>query len=133
LNRMRLQALLPDLVPPPLQRSLRVNLDVHGRDVCKTVAPDCPSCDLRNFCQTYRHTQVTAARSSKAPRVIDLFCGAGGLSEGFSRAGFQVVAAADLDPIALRTLALNHPSVPPEGLLAGAIRELDRRLLRTLA
>jgi DNA (cytosine-5)-methyltransferase 1 len=73
-----------------------------------------------------------AARSSKAPRVIDLFCGAGGLSEGLSRAGFQIVAAADMDPIALRTLALNHPSLPPEGLLAGDIRELDRQRLRRL-
>jgi len=132
LDRKQLQALLPNLVPPPLQRSLHANLDVHGRNVCKTIAPDCPSCDLRNFCRTYRRAQVAAARSSKAPRIIDLFCGAGGLSEGFSRAGFQVVAAADLDPTALRTLALNHPSVPPEGLLGGDIRELDRRLFGKL-
>src|SRR5207302_4279387 len=94
--------------------------------------PDCSSCELRNLCQTYRRAQIKAARASKAPRVIDLFCGAGGLSEGFSRAGFQIVAAADMDPIALRTLSLNHPSLPPEGVLTGDIRELDHRSVRKL-
>jgi len=132
LDHKQLQAVLPDLVPPRLRHSLHVNLVVHGREVCKSVAPDCPSCELRNLCQSYRRAQVATARTSTAPRVIDLFCGAGGLSEGLSRAGFHVVAAADIDPLALRTLALNHPSLPPEAILSGDIRELDPRRLRKL-
>ena len=132
LDPKQLQAVLPEVVPPPIRHSLHVNLAVHGLEVCKSIAPDCSSCDLRNLCQTYRRAQISTARASKAPRVIDLFCGAGGMSEGFSRAGFQIVAAADMDPIALRTLALNHPSLPPEGVLAGDIRELDHRSLRKL-
>lgn len=40
---------------------------------------------------------------------IDLFAGAGGLSYGFGRAGFRVVAANDFDPAACETLALSHP------------------------
>lgn len=42
------------------------------------------------------------------PRVIDLFCGAGGLSHGFQQAGFQVVAGIDHDRDSLKTFELNH-------------------------
>ena len=43
-----------------------------------------------------------------APRVIDLFCGAGGLSEGLRQAGFHVVAGQDMDEAAGRTFAATH-------------------------
>jgi len=41
--------------------------------------------------------------------VVDLFCGAGGLSEGFRQAGFKIVAGSDNDPDAMATYALNFP------------------------
>lgn len=44
-----------------------------------------------------------------ALRVVDLFAGAGGLSEGFRMAGYEVVAAADNDPDACATYRLNFP------------------------
>lgn len=44
--------------------------------------------------------------------AIDLFCGAGGLSEGLRQAGFQILAAADHDPDSCATYALNHPETP---------------------
>ena len=44
------------------------------------------------------------------PTVIDLFCGAGGMSLGFVAAGFDVVAAADSDPIHAETHTKNFPS-----------------------
>jgi DNA (cytosine-5)-methyltransferase 1 len=42
------------------------------------------------------------------PRVLDLFCGAGGLSHGFSTAGFKVVAGLDWDKDAITTFSANH-------------------------
>ncbi len=45
-------------------------------------------------------------------RVVDLFCGAGGLSLGFELAGCQVVAAVDSDPVASETYRLQNPDIP---------------------
>lgn len=42
-------------------------------------------------------------------RVIDLFCGCGGLSKGFQNAGYQVVAAFDNWAAALKVYAKNFP------------------------
>ena len=43
----------------------------------------------------------------KKLQAIDLFCGAGGLSYGFQKAGFNIVAGIDNDKNALKTFALN--------------------------
>jgi DNA (cytosine-5)-methyltransferase 1 len=44
--------------------------------------------------------------------TIDLFCGAGGMTEGFRQAGFTCLLAIDHDPQAIKTFAFNHPTVP---------------------
>lgn len=44
-------------------------------------------------------------------RAIDLFSGSGAVTAGMIRAGCQVIAAVDNDPVACRTYRLNHPSV----------------------
>lgn len=43
-------------------------------------------------------------------RVLDLFCGCGGMSWGLQKAGMEIVAGIDIDAIALKTFRLNHPS-----------------------
>lgn len=44
----------------------------------------------------------------KKYNVIDLFCGAGGLSCGFERAGYNILLGVDNDKKALETFELNH-------------------------
>lgn len=51
--------------------------------------------------------------------VVDLFCGAGGLSEGFRQAGFVIAAGSDNDPDAMATFAANFPGARA---IAGDIR-----------
>jgi DNA (cytosine-5)-methyltransferase 1 len=43
------------------------------------------------------------------PTVVDLFCGAGGIAQGFRQAGFETLAASDIDPDACATFAKNFP------------------------
>ncbi len=45
--------------------------------------------------------------SKRKPRAVDLFCGAGGMSLGFEQAGFDIVAAADIDRVHVETYRKN--------------------------
>lgn len=47
----------------------------------------------------------------RKPRAVDLFSGAGGLSEGLRQAGFKVLGAIEVDPLACATYRLNHHGV----------------------
>jgi DNA (cytosine-5)-methyltransferase 1 len=120
-------------VPPTLRQSLYANLVAHARAVCRPRAPLCDRCELRNLCAMFRKREATRVSRSAAPTAIDLFCGAGGLSEGFRRAGFRVVTAVDSDPVSIRTYWLNHPEVPDNRIVNRDIRTLRRGELRRLA
>lgn len=43
------------------------------------------------------------------PKVIDLFCGCGGLSEGFKLAGYTIVGGVDFNSAAIETYSANFP------------------------
>lgn len=45
----------------------------------------------------------------RVPVAVDLFCGAGGLSEGLCQAGFRPSFAVDFDEQAVETFRYNHP------------------------
>lgn len=57
-------------------------------------------------------------------QASDLFCGAGGLSEGLRQAGLQMIAGTDNDPDACATFARNFPGA---ATLCGDIRDLVLR------
>jgi len=48
-------------------------------------------------------------KEGKKFAVVDLFAGAGGMSEGFSQAGFKIIAANEILEDAAETFKLNHP------------------------
>lgn len=62
-----------------------------------------------------------------APNTVDLFCGAGGLSQGFRSAGFRCLFANDSEAPALSTYRANHPGTQTSGQ---DIRALDPEQLR---
>lgn len=45
----------------------------------------------------------------KRPIAVDLFCGAGGMSLGFEQAGFDIVAAVEVDPVHAAVHKYNFP------------------------
>jgi DNA (cytosine-5)-methyltransferase 1 len=54
--------------------------------------------------------------------VADLFCGAGGLAEGFRQAGCSIVVGSDADPDACATFSLNFPEATT---VYGDLRQRD--------
>lgn len=56
--------------------------------------------------------------------VVDLFSGAGGLSEGFRQAGFEILAASDNDPDTAATFIQNFPRT---SVIVGDIRSAHMR------
>jgi DNA (cytosine-5)-methyltransferase 1 len=54
--------------------------------------------------------------------TVDLFAGAGGITEGFRQAGFQCLFANDFNPFAVETFKLNHPEAE---VVCGPIQDID--------
>lgn len=65
--------------------------------------------------------------------LVDLFCGAGGLAEGFRAAGYSILAGVDRDPDACATFQLNFPAATTicGDLTDPATKESVRDLART--
>src|SRR6266498_181203 len=45
------------------------------------------------------------------PTAVDLFCGAGGLTRGLLSAGFTVLGAVEIEPLAAESYSMNFPEV----------------------
>lgn len=58
----------------------------------------------------------------RRPTIVDLFAGAGGISEGFRLEGFEAIAASDIDPDACATYQRNFPGAK---VVHGDVRNPD--------
>lgn len=91
----------------------------------------CDQCPVRKYCNAY----INHARSTnfQKPKMIDLFCGAGGLSLGFVQENYGVILANDIEPCCIDTYSHNHPETPRDHIILGDIREVVAELEQLVA
>ena len=70
-----------------------------------------------------KELQEKEERANK-PKMVDFFAGAGGLSCGFTQAGFKVRFANDFEDVCVRTFRFNHPELPSNKVLKEDIRKI---------
>ncbi|GGJ71308.1 hypothetical protein GCM10008939_14610 [Deinococcus aquiradiocola] len=122
LDQKQIQLLVEETLPPSTRGSFHVNAVHHGQTLCLERDPRCGTCPLQLLCQTGRERARVMAEEREHLSLVDMFCGAGGLSEGFRQAGYRTVLAVDADEHAMRTYRLNHPEVDEAAMLCRDIR-----------
>lgn len=90
-------------------------------------AEKCDSCPINKYCNKYiREAREKVNRD--ALKMIDLFCGAGGLSLGFTQEGFVTHLANDILECCVDTYAHNHPETSRDNIVLGDINDLVNNL-----
>ena len=65
---------------------------------------------------------------AKKLNCIDLFCGCGGLSEGFRQAGYNIVGGIDFNKPAIETF--NHNFEGAKGLCCNLLEMDEKRIIK---
>lgn len=79
---------------------------------------------LNKFYNSYRKQLQVKNKKANKPKIIDLFCGAGGFSLGFINEGYKVELSNDIEPVAIETYKFNHPEISINKILSGDIKEI---------
>jgi len=109
----------------------RAKAPKRNRSVCKLLPYGHSS--ERNGRSLHLKEEPLPYKSKKSAPVtrplttIDLFCGAGGITQGFRRAGFRCLYANDINRWAIETFRANHPDTRAENR---PIEQVDAAALR---
>lgn len=103
--------------------------EVYARlsTICNTSEQKCSMCPVNKYCNTF----IAEQRNNKGVfnwNMVDLFCGAGGLSLGFKQEGFKTVLANDIEKCCIDTYAHNHPETPRSKIVLGDIKDVCEQL-----
>lgn len=79
---------------------------------------------LDNLNNEKRKNLQNLERNNNKPTFADFFSGAGGLSCGFTQAGFKVCFANDFEDVCVRTYKYNHPELPANKVVQDDIRKI---------
>jgi DNA (cytosine-5)-methyltransferase 1 len=79
---------------------------------------------LNKLSNKKRQSLQRAEARSKKPTFVDFFAGAGGLSKGFTDAGYRVVFANDFQDVCVSTYRFNHPELPADRVSSQDVRKI---------
>ena len=100
---------------------IQKNLSKFDNEKC--INRDCNICPINKYCNFYiKETREQISNNSLS--LVDLFCGAGGLSLGFKNLGFVTSLACDIDGSCIETYAHNHPETPREYIVNDDINNI---------
>lgn len=99
---------LESAIPWNLRRRFHINAVAHGRERCTAKSPRCQGCPLSRMCLVAKSETEPSVSVRPRPLALELFSGAGGMSHGFSHAGFETVQAIEKDERAADTFRANH-------------------------
>ena len=91
--------------------------------ICNEKKQDCNNCPVKKYCNYF----IKKCRNNvkkDALKMIDLFCGAGGLSLGFTQEGFVTALANDIQDCCVDTYAHNHPETPRNKIILGDVKDV---------
>ncbi|WP_218970495.1 DNA cytosine methyltransferase [Metabacillus halosaccharovorans] len=90
------------------------------------------NCCVYKFCNYCIDNISCIEEKDDKPVIVDLFCGAGGMSLGFKQAGFKIAFANDIEQSCIETYSFNHPELPKEYIyhedINNIIEEIDERI-----
>ena len=95
--------------------------------ICNESVQKCEECPVNKYCNTFIEN-VRNNINDASLRMIDLFCGAGGLSLGFTQEGFVTSLANDIQDCCVDTYAHNHPETPRDHIILGDIKDVVNNL-----
>ena len=99
------------------------------KDCCDTCK--CEQCAISKYCNHFI-SKCIENYDPKAPTIVDLFCGAGGLSLGFVQEGFKISLANDIEVCCIDTYSHNHPETPRKHIVQGDINQVIENIQELL-
>ena len=113
-----------DFIKTEIQKDADFNYSFYKlSNICNSEKQNCDCCPVKKYCNSF----INKCRSSiKADslKMIDLFCGAGGLSLGFTQEGFITSLANDIQECCVDTYAHNHPETPRNKIILGDVKDV---------
>lgn len=95
--------------------------------ICNYEGKQCEKCPITKYCNSYIK-RIRNSADKNTHQMVDLFCGAGGLSLGFTQEGFVTALANDIEECCVDTYAHNHPETPRAHIIKSDIREVVEHL-----